>query len=142
MTQIKSEMLQEFKVKQHGCVSPEGILISCKPYEHMLVMGVKEYYDEVYEEFWHEAHMTVHYESEAAGDDFYHPEWHRFEMSDDTQERAYKHAYDLGWVRLIVDESRRMIYAESTKETIRVRKKDLQFVADCLDLKLDIRLII
>lgn len=135
---INVEALAIFRKKAHGCLSPTGELISCEVFEHFETMGVREYYDETYTKYWDDAHDQVAEEREEYGEDM-HPEWHRFEMHDDSTKIAYRKAYTLGWVRLSADIQGKTLYAESIEPTLKKHKKELQFIADCIHLELDIR---
>lgn len=134
------EELNDFKRTTCGGLSPQGELKACEYFEHSQLMGVKEYYDEIHAQYWCEADEIVHEEMEAAGNDYYHPEWHRFEIGDDTQQQAYMKAYNEGWVRLIFNPTGNMLYAESTRDVLNARKKDLKFIAECLDINCELKL--
>ena len=137
---ITDAQLVQFRDLHHGCLSPKGELLSCDYYEHFKVMGVQEYYDEIYSDYWNEAHEQVDWEAREWDDKdgYYHPEWHRFEIGDDTRNRAYMQAYKQGWVRLTYHKQDSVLYAESTKSTLNKHEKDLEFIANCLNLSLDL----
>lgn len=135
------ETFNKFLRTSTGCISPGGQLAACETYEHFKIMNVDQYYDEVYREYWDDANETVNQEAEDAGNDYYHPEWHRFEMGDDSKERAYMKAYNDGWIRLTYHRHHNMLYAESIKSVLERHKDLLQFINDCLEnceLKLSI----
>lgn len=137
---VSDEQLLKFKNVQHGCLSPEGELISCGVYEHIDVMGVKDYYEEVYSEFWQEANAIVDEEAQQAadeGDEYYHPAWHRFDIADDSRQKAYNEAYKKGWIRLSVYQNN--LYAESSQETLEKNTKALKFISDCLGFVLNMK---
>lgn len=127
------EDIKKLKTTHAGCLDPNQNLIACAVYEHSALMGVEELYQKLYQEYWAEADEIVNQEAEEAGDGYYHPEWHRFEIGDNTRQEALLAAYKNGWIRLIFNPNANMLYCEGTKEILNSRKGYLKFIAECLD---------
>lgn len=134
------EELKKLKNTCAGCLDPNQNLIACGVYEHSSLMGVEELYKQLYAEYWEEANRIVDEEYEAANGGYYHPEWHRFEIGDNTRQEAMLAAYRNGWVRLIYNNHTNILYCESTKEILNSRKGYLKFIAECLDENCTLRL--
>lgn len=132
MTTFDDETFNKFKRTLAGCLNPNGELIACEVYQHIEVMGITEIYDAMYREYWDEANAMVQEEAEAAGTGYYHPEWHRFEIGDDTRERAYLVAYENGRIRLIANNHSKILYAEGSQVSLTWRKDDIEFLALCM----------
>lgn len=127
------EELKKLKVTKAGCLKPDQNLIACEVFEHSTLMGVEELYQQMYRDYWDEAHQIVDEEYEAAKGGYYHPEWHRFEIGEVTRQDAMLTAYQQGWVRLVYDPNSNILYAESTKDILKSRKGYLKFISECLD---------
>jgi hypothetical protein len=127
------EEIKKMRQTSAGCLDPNQNLIACEVYQHSTLMGVEELYQQMHEEYWEEAHRIVDEEFEAAGDGYYHPEWHRFEIGEVTRQDAMLSAYQQGWIRLIYNPIEQKLYAESVQKFLNSRKGYLEFIAECLD---------